>query len=112
MALILSIPGLVRLAVVRDPDELLRVNNAGTVARPLSGRGGLFNRSVAAKLAVFRTPDGDIWPAFRDRHDPLRAAHQATLESALSNVEPLLQRIAPEIAELGNYIRDGHAHRS
>jgi hypothetical protein len=112
MALILSIPGLVRLAVVRDPDELLRINDAGTVVRPLSGRGGLFNRSVAAKLAVFRTPDGDIWPAFRDRHDPLRAAHQATLESALSNLEPLLQRIAPEIAELGNYIRDGHAHRS
>ena len=35
--------------------------------------------TVAAKLAVFRTPDGDIWPAFRDRLDPLRATRQAGL---------------------------------
>ncbi|BAL77110.1 hypothetical protein [Bradyrhizobium cosmicum] len=111
MALVISIPGLVRLAIVRDPDELLRVNDAGTVTRPLSGRGGLFNRSVAAKLAAFRTADGDIWPAFRDRHDPLRAAHQTELESKLSNVEPLLQDVAPEITELGNYVGGGHAHR-
>src|SRR5258707_6953950 len=82
------------------------------VERSLAGRGGLVNRSVAAKLAVFRTADGDIWPAFRDRLDPLRAAHQAALEAALSNVGPLLRRIAPEIAELGGYVRDGAAHRS
>ncbi len=112
MALVISIPGLVRLAIVRDPDELLRVNDAGTVTRPLSGRGGLFNRSVAAKLAAFRTADGDIWPAFRDRHDPLRAAHQTKLETTLSNVEALLERIAPEIAELGDYVGGGHAHRN
>ena len=112
MALIITIPGLVRLALVRDPDELLRVNDAGTVVRPLSGRGGLFNRSVAEKLAVFRAADGDIWPAFRDRHDPLRAAHQTSLESALSNIGPLLERIAPEITELGNYVRGGRTPRS
>src|SRR5260370_26039065 len=82
------------------------------VERWLSGGGGVVNRSVAAKLAVFRTADGDIWPAFRDRLDPLRAAHQAALEAALSNVGPLLRRIAPEIAELGGYVRDGAAHRS
>src|SRR5260370_9986665 len=82
------------------------------VERSWSGRGGLVNRSVAAKLAVFRTADGDIWPAFRDRLDPLRAAHQAALEAALSNVGPLLRRIAPEIAELGGYVRDGAAHPS
>jgi hypothetical protein len=70
------------------------------------------NRSVTAKLAVFRTPDGDIWPAFRDRLDPLRAANQAALEAALSDVGPLLRRIAPEIAELGGYVRDGAADRS
>ncbi|UPK23667.1 hypothetical protein [Bradyrhizobium sp. 195] len=112
MALIMTIPGLVRLALVRKPDELLRVNDAATVTRSLSGRGGLFNRSVAAKLAVFRGPDGDIWPAFRDRHDPLRAAHQASLESALSKIDALLQQIAPEIAELGDYVGGRRAHRS
>lgn len=112
MALIITIPGLVRLALVRNPDELLRVNDAAVVTRSLSGRGGLFNRSVAAKLTVFRAPDGDIWPAFRDRHDPLRAAHQASLESALSKIDALLQQIAPEITELGNYVGGRRAHRS
>jgi hypothetical protein len=91
---------------------MLAVNDASMVGRSLSGRGGLLHRSVAAKLAVFRTPDGDIWPAFRDRLDPQRAAHQAALEAALSDVGPLLQRIAPQIAELGGYVRTGAAHRS
>src|SRR5258705_6197663 len=81
------------------------------VARSLSGRGGLVNRSIAAKLAVFRTPDGDIWPAFRDRLDPLRAMRQEALEAAIFDVEPLLRRIAPEIVELGRYARDRTADR-
>ncbi len=112
MAFTINIPGIIRLVAVKTPDEVLAVNDASMVERSLSGRGGLVNRSVAAKLAVFRTADGDIWPAFRDRLDPLRAAHQAALEAALSNVGPLLRRIAPEIAELGGYVRDGAAHRS
>ncbi len=112
MAFTIIIPGIVRLVAVKTPDEVLAVNDAGMVARSLSGRGGLVNRSTAAKLAVFRTPDGDIWPAFRDRLDPLRAAHQAALEAALSDVGPLLQRIAREIAELGGYVREGAAHRA
>lgn len=104
MAFTITIPGLVRLIVVLKPDELLSINDASLVTRSLSGRGGLFNRSIAAKLAAFRTPDGDIWPAFRDRPDLLRASHQSELETALSDVEPLLQRIAPEIAQLGSYV--------
>jgi hypothetical protein len=112
MAFTINIPGLVRLVVVRRLDDLLRVNDAGAVTRSLSGRGGLFNRSIAAKLAVFRGPNGDIWPAFRDRLDPLRATHQEALEAALSDVEPLLRRIALEIAELGNYVGGGKLHRS
>lgn len=112
MAFTIHIPGIIRLVAVNTPDEVLAVNDASMVGRSLSGRGGLANRSVAAKLAVFRTPDGDIWPAFRDRLDPLRAAHQAALEAALSDVGPLLRRIAPEIAELGGYVRDGTARRS
>ena len=112
MALTITIPGLIRLVVVRTPDEVLAVNDAGMVGRSLSGRGGLVNRTVAGRLAVFRTPDGDVWPAFRDRLDPLRVAHQAALEAALADVGPLLQRIAPEIAELGDYVRDGTAPRS
>jgi hypothetical protein len=112
VAFTITIPGIIRLAVVKAPAELRAVNDASTVHRSLSGLGGLANRSVAAKLAVFRTPDGDIWPAFRDRLDPLRATRQAALEAALSNVEFLRRRIAPEIAELGSYVRDGTAHRS
>ena len=112
MAFTITIPGIIRLVAVSAPDEVLAVNDASMVVRSLSGRGGLVNRSVAAKLAVFRTPDGDIWPAFRDRLDPLRAAHQEALEAALSDVGLLLRRIAPEIAELGSYVRTGAAHSS
>jgi hypothetical protein len=112
VAFIITIPGIIRLVAVRTPDEVLAVNDASMVERSLSGRGGLVNRSVAAKLAVFRTPDGDIWPAFRDRLDPLRAAHQEALEAALSDVGPLLRGIASEIVELGSYVRTGAAHRS
>ncbi len=104
MAFTITIPGLVRLIIVWQPNEVLSINDASMVTRPLSGRGGLLNSSIAGKLAVFRTRDGDIWPAFRDRRDPSRATHQAALEVALSDVEPLLQRIAPEIVELGNYV--------
>jgi hypothetical protein len=112
VAFTITIPGIVRLVAVTTPEEVLAVNNASMVGRSLSGRGGLVNRSVAAKLAVFRTPEGDIWPAFRDRLDPLRAAHQAELEAALSDFRPLVQRVAPEVAELGGYVRTGAAQRS
>jgi hypothetical protein len=112
VAFTITIPGIVRLVVVKTPDEMLAVNDASLVGRSLSGRGGLVNGSIAAKLAVFRTPDGDIWPAFRDRLDPLRAEHQVALEAELSNVGPLAQRIAPEIAELGQYVRTAAAQRS
>ncbi len=111
MAFTFTIPGIIRLAVVTTPAEMRAVNDASKVRRSLSGLGGLANRSVAAKLAVFRTRDGDIWPAFRDRFDPLRAARQTALEAALSDVESLRRRIAPELAELGSYVRDGTAHR-
>jgi hypothetical protein len=111
VAFTITIPGIVRLVVVKTPDEVLAVNDASFVGRSLSGRGGLVNRSAAAKLAVFRAPGGDVWPAFRDRLDPLRAAHQAALEAALSDTGPLLQRIAPEITELGGYVRGGAAQR-
>jgi hypothetical protein len=112
VAFTISIPGIIRLAIVKTPAELRAVNDASTVQRSLSGFGGLANRSVAAKIAVFRTPDGDIWPAFRDRLDPSRATRQAALEAALSDVGLLRRRIAPEIAELGSYVRDGTAKRS
>src|SRR5205814_1651137 len=112
MAFTISIPGIIRLVAVTTPEEVLAVNDATVVGRSLSGRGGLVNRSIAAKLAVFRTPDGDVWPAFRDRLDPSRVAHQAALEAALSDIGPLLRRIAPEIVELGGYVRDGAADRS
>lgn len=112
MAFTIIIPGIIRLVVVKRPGEVVAVNDASMVQRSLSGRGGLVNRSIAARLAAFRAPNGDIWPAFRDRLDPLRATRQKRLEAALSDVEPLLRRIAPEIAELGGYVRDGAADRN
>src|SRR5262249_25527161 len=112
VAFVITIPGIVRLVVVSSPDEVLAFNDAEMVRRSLSGRGGLVNRSIAAKLAVFRTPEGDIWPAFRDRLDPVRAEHQRRLETILSDSGPLLQRIAPEIAALGRYVRTGAAPRA
>src|SRR6478735_10748212 len=110
MAIKITIPGIIRLAWLSDPDEVVAANDSGVVQRSLSGLGGLVQRSIAAKLAVFRTADGDIWPAFRDRADPLRAAHQAALAATLSDVGPLLQRVAREIAELGGYVREGAKH--
>jgi hypothetical protein len=112
VAFTINIPGLVRLIIAWQPNELLGINDASMVTRPLSGRGGLVNSSIAGKLAVFRSPDGDIWPAFRDRRDPSRATHQAALEAALSDVEPLLQRIAPEIAALGSYVAGAPTDRN
>ena len=65
--------------------------------------------TVAAKLAVFRTPDGDIWPAFRDRLDPLRATRQAALEAALSNVEFLRRRaLARTLRAPAHVVREVH----
>ena len=112
MAISIGIPGIIRLVIVRTPDEVLAVNDATVVARSLSGRGGLVNGAVAAKLKVFRTPDGDLWPAFRDRLDPLRAEHQRALETALADIQGLLARLAPEISMLAAYVRSGRALRS
>ena len=112
MAFTITIPGIIRLVVVGRPDELIAVNDASVVQRSLSGRGGFVNRLIAAKIAVFRTADGNTWPAFRDQLDPLRAANQKTLEEALSDVGPLLERIAPEITELGGYVGTGAAARN
>ena len=68
-------------------------------------------RSIAAKLAVFRTADGDIWPAFRDRADPLRTKRQSELEKALADTRGLLKRVAPETGALATYIRSGSTNR-
>ena len=111
MAIRITIPGIVRLAWLRNPDEIVAANDSGVVQRSLSGLGGLMQRSIAAKLAVFRTPSGDIWPAFRDRGDSLRATHQTELESRLSHTRSLLKRVAPEIGALATYIRGGDSNR-
>jgi hypothetical protein len=62
-------------------------------------------------LAVFRTRDGDIWPAFRDRADPLRAGNQKKLEKALAETRNLLKRVAPETGALAAYVRTGSTNR-
>jgi hypothetical protein len=111
MAIRITIPGIMRLVVFGTPQDLLAINNSHIVQRPLSGRGGLFHRSVAEKLAVFRTSEGDTWPAFRDRLDPLREKHQRALEAALADIPALLVRLAPEITALAAYVRSGQAHR-
>src|SRR5215813_10056109 len=96
----ITIPGIIRLAWLTDPDEVVAANDSGVVQRSLSGLGGLVQRSIAAKLAVFRTADGDIWPAFRDRGDPLRTNRQRELETALSDTRGLLKRLTPETSAL------------
>ena len=111
MAIRITIPGIFRIVIFNKPAEMLAVNDSGLVQRSLSGRGGLFHRSIAQKLAVFRTPDGDIWPAFRNRLDPLRAKHQFELETELADISGLLVRLEPEIAALATYVGSGRAHR-
>ena len=111
MAIRITIPGIIRLAWLRNPDEGIAANASGVVQRSLSGLGGLVQRSIAAKLAVFRTADGDIWPAFRDRGDPLRAKRQSELETALSDTRGLLKRVARETGALATYIRSGSSNR-
>jgi hypothetical protein len=112
MAFRVYIPGICRLVFVRTPHEVCAVNDAAVTTRSLSGRGGLVNRAVAARLRVFRTPAGDLWPAFRDRLDPLRAEHQGEVEATLGDVRDLLARLAPEIAALAVYVRSGRSLRS
>jgi hypothetical protein len=111
MAIRITIPGIIRLAWLTDPDEVVAANDSGVVQRSLSGLGGLVQRSIAAKLAVFRTADGDIWPAFRDRGDCLRSDHQRELESKLSPTRSLLKRVAPETGALAVYVRSGSSNR-
>ena len=103
MAISIRIPGLLRLVWVTAPAEIAALNEAPQVSRSVSGGGGVINRAIAARFLPFRTPDGDIWPAFRDRLDPLRIARQSELDVALADVGALLQRIRPEIAALAGY---------
>lgn len=105
MALSIRIPGLVKLLVVKDPAEILAVNAAASVDRPLSGRGPLINRPVGNKLKVFRTAGGETWPAFCSRLDPLRIKHSEEVGKKLSDVPGELGRLAPEINELAAYVR-------
>ena len=111
MAMRITIPGIIRLAWLTDPNEVIAANDSGGVQRSLSGLGGLVQRSIAAKLAVFRTADGDIWPAFRDRPDPLRTMSQSELEKTLADTRGLLKRVAPETGAIAPYIRSGSTNR-
>jgi uncharacterized membrane-anchored protein YhcB (DUF1043 family) len=112
MAIRITIPGIIRLAWFRTADEVLAANDSPVVQRSFSGRGGLLQRAITAKLAVFRTAGGDTWPAFRDRLDPLCAQHQRELEAALSDTAGLLTRLTPEIDALAAYVRDGSSNRA
>jgi hypothetical protein len=108
MGISLRIPGLVTLTIVRTPAEIGAINDARGVDRPMTGRGGLVNRMIATKLAVFKTPEGLTWPAFAARADMVRKDLQDELESRLSgDASDLLARIAPDIAALAACVRDG-----
>jgi hypothetical protein len=112
MAIRITIPGVIRLVWFRTPEEVNAVNEGKIVERSLSGRGGLLHPLFAGKLAIFHKADGDIWPAFRDRLDPLRAKYQRKLEAAFADVPGLVARVEPEIATLAVYVRNGRANRS
>src|SRR5262249_35610884 len=107
MALSIRIPGIISLAIVRAPAELTAIDDARGVDRMLSGRGGLVNRSIAAKLAVFRTAQGRVWPAFASRGDGARAAQQLDLEHRLADSDALLRRLAHDIAAIADCVRTG-----
>lgn len=108
MGISLRIPGLVTLTIVRTPSEIGAINDARGVDRPMTGRGGLVNRMIAARLAVFKTPEGLTWPAFAARADTVRSERQDELESRLSgDASDLIARVAPEIAALAVCVRDG-----
>src|SRR5262245_65521208 len=104
MAIRITIPGILRLIFFKKPNEILAINDSSMVQRSLSGRGGLFQRSTAKKLAIFRTPDGEIWPAFCNRLDPLRAKHQRELEAALADISGLLACLGPAIRALASHV--------
>lgn len=103
MVFSLKVPGIMTLAIVRHPPEVAAAVDARGVDRALSGRGGLVNRMVAAKLAVFKTPAGAAWPAFGSRGDRDRAHRQDHLDLILSTGEALA-RIGPEIAALADCV--------
>src|SRR5690349_1052993 len=105
MALSIHIPGLLKLLLVKDPAEILAVNAAAGIDRPLSGRGPLVNRPIGNKLKVFRTADGETWPAFCSRLDPLRIKHSEDVGKKLADVAGELGRLSPEINELAAYVR-------
>jgi hypothetical protein len=105
MAIAIRIPGLLNLVVVKKPAEILAVNAAAGVDRPLSGRGGLVNRSIGNKLKPFQAPTGEVWPAFCSRLDPQRIAHQNEVAAKLSDVPAQLRRVSGEIGELAAYVR-------
>jgi hypothetical protein len=104
MAIAIRIPGLLNLVVVKKLAEILAVNAAAGVDRPLSGRGGLVNRSIGNKLKPFQAPTGEIWPAFCSRLDPQRIAHQNEVAAKLSDVPAQLRRVSGEIGELAAYV--------
>jgi hypothetical protein len=109
LAISFNIPGLLRIVLVRAPNEIVAYNDAVGIDRPLSGRGGLINRMIAGKFAPFRGIDGGPWPAFASRLDPYRSAGQESLEQKLSRFDELLPVIANEIAALGAIVRDDKA---
>jgi hypothetical protein len=105
MAIPIHIPGLVKLLVVTKPAEILALNAAAEVDRPLSGRGGIVNRSIGNKLKPFHAPTGETWPAFCSRLDPLRIKHSSDVGTKLADIPALLQRLSGEIGELSAYVR-------
>jgi hypothetical protein len=108
MGISLRIPGLVTLLIVRTPSEIGEIDDARGVDRLMSGSGGLLNRMIAGKLAVFKTSDGLVWPAFAARADTARSRHQDSLERMLSgDTAGLIERITSEITALAACVRDG-----
>ncbi|MFL5042709.1 MAG: hypothetical protein ACJ8D0_23150 [Xanthobacteraceae bacterium] len=105
MAISIRIPGLLKLVVARKAAEILAMNAAMGIDRPLSGRGGLFNRAIGNKLKLFQAPTGEIWPAFCSRLDPVRIAHQNEVAAKLADVPAQLRRLSSEIGELAGYVR-------
>jgi hypothetical protein len=104
MATTIRIPGLVKLVMANKAAEILALNAANGIDRPLSGRGGPVNRAIGNKLEPFRAPSGESWPAFCSRFDPVRAAHSSEVAAKLADVPAQLRRLSGEIGELAAHV--------
>src|SRR5262249_35831607 len=112
MGISIRIPGLLRLMVVTKPGEMLAVNAAAGVGRPLSGRGSLFTRFMGANAQGVCAARGGVLGGLCPRKDGSGRARSKEVAEKLTDIPAKLQSIRGEIAELAAYVRGKPTARS